>query len=181
MSQINESAIATPGVYVTEIPSFPPSIAQVATAIPAFVGYTAQATNLQPGDLSGVPTRLSSLVEYQQYFGNGPDPGITEIDIDANNVVTAVKRNANYYMYDSIRMFFLNGGGACYIVSIGEFPALPNVNDFTNGLNAVAKYDEPTLILFPDAALLNAGDFATVQTAGLTLCGSLQDRFCIFD
>ena len=32
MATINESAIKTPGVYVNEIPSFPPSIAQVATA-----------------------------------------------------------------------------------------------------------------------------------------------------
>ena len=40
MATINESAIKTPGVYVNEIPSFPPSIAQVATAIPAFIGYT---------------------------------------------------------------------------------------------------------------------------------------------
>ncbi|HZY36301.1 MAG TPA: phage tail sheath C-terminal domain-containing protein [Mucilaginibacter sp.] len=181
MSQINESAIATPGVYVTEIPSFPPSIAQVATAIPAFVGYTAQAENLQPGDLANVPTRLSSLVEYQQYFGYGPDPGITEIDIDANNVVTAVKRNANYYMYDSIRMFFLNGGGACYIVSIGEFPATPAVGDFETGLDALRKYDEPTLILFPDAIQLGSPILYTVQEYALQQCGDLQDRFCILD
>ena len=37
MSQINESAISTPGVYINEIPSFPPAVAQVATAIPAFI------------------------------------------------------------------------------------------------------------------------------------------------
>ncbi len=184
MSQINESTIATPGVYVTEIPSFPPSIAQVATAIPAFVGYTAQATNLQPGDLNLVPTRLSSLIEYQSYFGLGPDPGITEVDIDSNNAVTAVKRNAIYYMYDSIRMFFLNGGGACYIVSIGTFSSSPtyNIGDFTAGFATLKKYDEPTLILFPDAVLITPSDgLYTVQDAALTQCGDLQDRFCILD
>ncbi|MDP9075928.1 MAG: phage tail sheath subtilisin-like domain-containing protein [Bacteroidota bacterium] len=185
MSQINESTIATPGVYVTEIPSFPPSIAQVATAIPAFVGYTAKADNLQPGDLNLVPTRLSSMVEYQQYFGNGPDPGITEVDIDLNNIVTGVKRNATYYMYDSIRMFFLNGGSTCYIVSIGEFPTAPNPpsydkTDFENGLDALRKYDEPTLLLFPDAVLLGA-DLYTVQNYALKQCGDLQDRFSILD
>ena len=187
MSQINESTIATPGVYVTEIPSFPPSIAQVATAIPAFVGYTEKAENLQPGDLNLVPTRLSSMVEYQQYFGNGPDPGITEVDIDLNNIVTAVKRNATYYMYDSIRMFFLNGGSVCYIVSIGEFPTPPtpasyDKTDFTNGLTALRKYDEPTLLLFPDAVLLpSAADLYYVQDQALIQCGDLQDRFCILD
>jgi phage tail sheath protein FI len=30
----------TPGVYVEEIAKFPPSVAQVETAIPAFIGYT---------------------------------------------------------------------------------------------------------------------------------------------
>ena len=30
----------TPGVYVEEIVKFPPSVAQVETAIPAFIGYT---------------------------------------------------------------------------------------------------------------------------------------------
>ena len=181
MSQINESTITTPGVYVTEIPSFPPAIAQVATAIPAFVGYTADATNLQPGDLNMVPTQLSSLVEYTSYFGGAPDPGITEVDIDANNNVTAVKRNALYYMYDSIRMFFLNGGGSCYIVSIGLFPATPAIADFENGLDALRKYDEPTLILFPDAVQLGSPNLYTVQQYALQQCGDLQDRFCILD
>ncbi len=181
MSQINESAITTPGVYVTEIPSFPPSIAQVATAIPAFIGYTHDATNLQPGDLLNVPTRLSSLVEYQTYFGGAPDPGIQEIDIDANNNVTNIKRSATYYMYDSIRMFFLNGGGTCYIVSIGLFPATIASGDYQTGLAALAKYDEPTLIVVPDAVLLGSPNLYQVQIDCLQQCGDLQDRFCIFD
>src|SRR3954466_3505362 len=121
MSQINESAIKTPGVYVNEIPSFPPSIAQVATAVPAFIGYTQTAHKLQDGDLNLVPTKIRSLVEYNLYFGFGPDPGITEVDIDANNVVTKVVRETTYYLYDSIRMFFLNGGSVCYICSIGFY------------------------------------------------------------
>ena len=38
----------TPGVYVEEIPKFPPSVAPVATAIPAFIGYTEKATTRWP-------------------------------------------------------------------------------------------------------------------------------------
>ena len=30
----------TPGVYVQEVPTLPPSVAEVATAIPAFIGHT---------------------------------------------------------------------------------------------------------------------------------------------
>ena len=33
----------TPGVYVEEISTLPPSVGQVPTAVPAFVGYTAKA------------------------------------------------------------------------------------------------------------------------------------------
>ena len=36
----------TPGVYIEEISTLPPSVAEVSTAIPAFIGYTAKA----PGD-----------------------------------------------------------------------------------------------------------------------------------
>ena len=183
MSQINESAIKTPGVYVNEIPSFPPSIAQVATAVPAFIGYTQTATKLQEGDLNLVPTKIRSLVEYNLYFGFGPDPGISEVDIDANNVVTKVVRQTTYYLYDSIRMFFLNGGNVCYICSIGTYqtPAAYADIHFTGGLNVVKKYDEPTLLLFPDAVLLTPTQFYTVQKAALQQCNDLGDRFCIFD
>ena len=38
----------TPGVYVEEIAKFPPSVAQVETAIPAFIGYTAQGPKNEP-------------------------------------------------------------------------------------------------------------------------------------
>ncbi len=34
------TAYKTPGGYIEEISKFPPSVAQVETAIPAFVGYT---------------------------------------------------------------------------------------------------------------------------------------------
>jgi phage tail sheath protein FI len=39
-------AYKTPGVYVEEISKLPPSVAQVETAIPAFIGYT-ELTNYQ--------------------------------------------------------------------------------------------------------------------------------------
>src|ERR1700761_8168201 len=62
----------TPGVYIQEIPNLPPAVAQVETAIPAFIGVTEKGQRGADGDLFQVPTRIESLVEYQQYFG-GPD------------------------------------------------------------------------------------------------------------
>ena len=69
MSQINESAISTPGVYINEIPSFPPSVGQVATAIPAFIGYTKNAADIDGIGLTNIPTKIYSLKEYEQFFG----------------------------------------------------------------------------------------------------------------
>ena len=67
MAKINK----TPGVYIEEISAFPNSIAQVETAIPAFVGYTEKATyNNQEVTLK--PTRLSSFGEFLRYFGDAP-------------------------------------------------------------------------------------------------------------
>ena len=38
----------TPGVYIVEKNAFPNSVVQVATAVPAFVGYTEWALNGNP-------------------------------------------------------------------------------------------------------------------------------------
>src|SRR5260370_34022132 len=67
-----------PGVYVEEIPRFPPSIAPVETAIPAFIGYTEKADDATPGDLHLKPTRISSMIEYETYFGFAqPEEAVT--------------------------------------------------------------------------------------------------------
>jgi phage tail sheath protein FI len=70
----------TPGVYIEEIPKFPPSIAQVETAIPVFIGYTEKAglagTPLPSETISGATVteakRITSLLEYESYFGRTP-------------------------------------------------------------------------------------------------------------
>jgi len=61
----------TPGVYIEEISKFPPSIAAVETAIPVFIGYT-QAASKGGEDLNLKPTRITSLLDYETYFG-GPE------------------------------------------------------------------------------------------------------------
>ena len=63
----------TPGVYIVEKSAFPNSVVQVATAVPAFIGYTEKAMN---GDVSlhETPTVINSISEYHGYFGGAPDP-----------------------------------------------------------------------------------------------------------
>ena len=185
----------TPGVYIREIPTLPASVAQVATAIPAFIGYTEKASNNGVA-LTKIPTRISSLIEYEKFFG-GPQPE-TGIDVNVNwnaegNIagvsLDPVSTFSKFVMYYQMQMYFANGGGPCYIVSVGDYSGSVAVGDnnsgLTAGLNAVALEDEPTLIVFPDAKGMNPGvneaGFYGLYIQALNQCNTLQDRFTIVD
>lgn len=63
---------STPGVYIEEKGAFPNSVVAVATAVPAFIGYTEKAS-LDTKDVTNKPTRISSFGEYLLYFGGAPN------------------------------------------------------------------------------------------------------------
>ncbi len=174
----------TPDVYIEEISVFPPSVAEVETAIPAFIGYTANTTLITAGDLVNAPRRVKSLLEFESYYGRGPTYTVTRANLDeAGNFLSADISNS-YVMYDSLRLFYDNGGGDCYIVSVGAYKSSGSPVDRDEvkaGVQAVAKVDEPTILLFPDAATLNADDLAAVQQEALKQCGELKDRVAVLD
>ncbi len=179
----------TPGVYVEEIPKLPPSVAQVETAIPAFVGYTQKAE--QSGEnLTNKPTRISSLLEFVSLYGGESVPTSITVTIDTanSNAVTVVSAPATqrYMMYDALRLFFDNGGGDCYIVSVGAFGTAPAAGDDSTGLRGgiktLEKVDEPTIILMPDAVqLTDEAAFYSLQQFILAQCAKLQDRVGVLD
>lgn len=174
----------TPDVYIEEISVFPPSVAEVETAIPAFIGYTANTTLITAGDLVNSPRRVKSLLEFESYYGRGPSYTVTRANLDeAGNFVSADIANS-YVLYDSLRLFYDNGGGDCYVVSVGAYKSAGSPVDrdeLKAGVQAVAKVDEPTILLFPDAATLNADDLAAVQQEALKQCGELKDRVAVLD
>ncbi|NHF58022.1 phage tail protein [Flavobacteriaceae bacterium TP-CH-4] len=187
----------TPGVYVEEIPKLPPSVAQVETAIPAFVGYTEKAEK-RGESLHLKPTRISSLLEFREFYGGDhPIDDISAVVDETNNyavVSVSIANTERYLLYDSLRLFFDNGGGDCYIVSVGLFGTAPSYGDenaapptgLRAGVKALEKYDEPTIILFPDAinVVTNGNDdanFYSLQQMALEQCAKLQDRVGLFD
>ncbi len=175
-------AYKTPGVYIKEVSVFPPSVAEVETAIPAFIGYTEKAVE-KGEDLTNKPKRIKSLVEYELFFGGSPRPNSLTVTLDASNTPTKIAVVHDYILYYSLRLFFDNGGGDCYIVSVGAYASdgTKSKPDLQAGIDAVHKYDEPTLLLFPDAALLGGTDLADLQKSTLQQCADLQDRFGVFD
>ena len=52
--------------------AFPNSVVEAPTAIPVFIGITEKASNGRE-DLKGKPWRISSMAEYINYFGQGPE------------------------------------------------------------------------------------------------------------
>ena len=171
-----------PGVYVEEISTLPPSIAEVATAIPAFIGYT----EIGPADKADpVVARISSMLEFRTAFGGAPSDRFTVTAPADAAAVPAVQRQAltnNYSLYYALRLYFINGGGPCYIVSVGKYGAAPGVSAFRAGLAALEKEDEPTLIVLTDAAaLLSAADYYALCADALSQCRKLGDRFTILD
>src|SRR6266446_4644103 len=186
-------AYKTPGVYIEEIPKFPPSVAPVETAIPAFIGYTKKADDAAADDLHLKPKRLSSMVEYEKYFGLPQEETKITVAIKVNTVTKEQSAAADlkdadrskHIMYYALQLYFANGGGPCYIVSVGKYKA--NLGDalveseLSKGLDALVKEDEPTLIVFPEAQSLSIADFKTLHDAALAQCETLKDRFVIMD
>src|SRR5437588_8505271 len=124
-----ESAIQTPGVYINEINAFPNSVVAVPTAVPAFIGYTPQAS-YQGQSYTNVPTAVTSLAEFQQIFclpnpaapaaptkqyspqyylvPQKSQPLITQDYILIGTTYYAIVPDPNtiYYLYNSVQLFF---------------------------------------------------------------------------
>lgn len=174
------STYKTPGVYVEEISKFPPSVAQVDTAVPAFIGYTEFAIK-NGEDLTNKPTKIYSLTEYELYYGKGDPDTAYNTYLDSNDRVTTVSATETFYLYESLRMFFDNGGGKCYIISVGDYSQDPsNIDPITDALEELEKEDEPTMIVAPDAVLAGSNLY-TFQQKALAQCNKLQDRVLICD
>jgi phage tail sheath protein FI len=177
---------AIPGVYVEEITKFPPAVAQVETAIPAFVGYTERRLDANGGTLpQDTPVRISSMTEFETLFGNAPRLTVTEVRLDADNNILGATISTSFYLHHAVQMFYANGGGDCYIVSVAAAPGFSGgyvSGEILSGVNALELVDEPTLICFPDAAGNDDGGISTsLQVRALQLCAELGDRFTICD
>jgi phage tail sheath protein FI len=309
-----QPTLQVPGVYIVEQNAFPNSVVEVATAIPAFVGYTEKAM-YKGKPLGGVPTRVGSLKEFEDRFGgafkqvfdltiasassggsgktaaptaapagtitggtitagditgendttqptnlskvtianadvtnaiidNKPAVTITGatlagVDITGATVasgkvtggpitggttswgtVSAQGGSTNsgttgispasaalavpiifdsgvqatlapvlpqaggslFYLYNSLQFFFLNGGGPCYIVSVGDYTTTSAApKDFEGAIDTLEAEQDPTMLLCPDALMLNSDSYNEVATYMLEHCAKVQRRVALFD
>ena len=165
----------TPGVYVEEISTLPPSVAEVATAIPAFIGYT------QTGSADSVSVaQISTMLEYEQRFG-GPKAASYSVSTSGSAIASIERGETQHFLYEALSLYFKNGGGRCYVVSVGSYDSDLDAGRFSAGLTELERHDEPTLIVMPEAVNLEQPDFASLTQAALAQCKKLQDRFAILD
>ncbi len=181
----------TPGVYIEEIAKFPPSVAEVETAIPVFVGHTSTAERIIEDDLLKKSVKINSFLEYERYFG---EPQYQTIAVTVNSggepITASADNPSRYLMYYAVKSFYDNGGGPCYIFSVGAYPkegVVPDIKLYddsgvSSALSQIKKIDEITLLIFPDLAALDDDDkYYSIYKKALLQCGDLGDRFTIID
>ncbi|WP_295220211.1 phage tail sheath C-terminal domain-containing protein [uncultured Chryseobacterium sp.] len=169
----------TPGVSVQENTRLPYSVSLAESAVPAFIGYT----ELQPADYTK-PLKISSLLEYEQYFGKAKKESIRLKDNEQG--VTIIAPQAKFLMYYSLQMYFANGGGPCYIVSVGTYPSANQdvqKSALVTGLNMTDTIKEPVLIVFTDAVSLTAQEecYDLYNLAIAKADDETKNRFALLD
>lgn len=212
------SNIKTPGVYIDEVNAFPNSVVPVATAVPAFVGYTPTA-EYQGKSYFNKAQKITSFAEFQAIYmkGNPPPPADPAVQYNPEYYLVESKDKPTtgdylmiagsyysivpdpssiYYLYNSVRLFYQNGGGDAYIVSVGTYGESagkagdvgaqivnPNVklSDLKAGLDLLQYEQEPTIYICPEATLLSVAENGTLMQEMLLQAGSMQTAVCMFD
>ncbi|MEM0998961.1 MAG: phage tail sheath C-terminal domain-containing protein [Bacteroidota bacterium] len=172
----------TPGIYIEEVSSLPPSVVSAETAIPAFIGYTE--TGAPSSAAEADPVKISSMLEYTDTFGYGNAEAFT-VTLDADDNITDISPTSalsGFTMYYALKLFFENGGADCYIVSVGDYTSTISDTDLKSGLDTLEREDEPTMILFPDApAIADLDSYYSVYQQALSQCSDMKDRITLID
>jgi len=198
--------LKTPGVYIEEKSAFPNAVVGVDTAVPAFVGYT-EIADFKGQSLLNKPVRIESLKQYEQMFGKGPQTKYDlnklgdasgkkdedakanqepDLKLDGEGYTIEVADNSNFLLYDSLKFFYQNGGGTCFIIAVGTYgnqTVAPDFNKapFEKGIKRLEKETEPTMLVIPDAILLDDTNCYSLQQQMLMHCGEQQNRVAILD
>lgn len=309
------TTMKTPGVYVQELDAFGNSVVSVPTAVPAFIGYTAQ-TSFNGKSLLNKAVKVTSLAEFLMIFGptapevqyavsskvlperldalkkvadatakkmdsakavsekagenatkeqkkavedaktandnadtalnaakeekgiaallsaqtalenaeKGAKPGVpvdpegklaadvkkaqdtldnivAEADFSTGGIAyNLTTTTVNYRMYSSLKFFYENGGGDCFIMSIGAYDyskkAITDTTDFTNAITLLKKETEPTMLVIPDLVEImdptvedgaenylqnKYANAYSLQNEMINHCGEMMNRVAILD
>ena len=92
-----------------------------------------------------------------------------------------------FLLWYAIDLYFRNGGGRCFVVSVGVTDgdsapdAVFNKEKFLKGIKELEKADDPTLVIIPEATQLKGSNYGAVYEKVLTHAYNMKDRFVILD
>jgi phage tail sheath protein FI len=180
-----------PGVYTQEVPTLPPTVAIVQSAVPVFIGYTEKAKR-KGEDLTNKAIRIKSMREYEEWFGGAKkvkiEVGVDERDTTKPPLVEIKKVTENKLkMHYALQLYYANGGGPCFIYSVGAYTAdggSPDANKFDISKKpklekALKLAKDITILLFPDAIGLD--NYNTIISSALMHCEKMKNRVTIID
>lgn len=165
------------------------------TTIPAFIGITEKALN-GADSLSYKPWKITSMAEFRQFFGGAHTPQFTISvtnnekekkslgsfqTIDECKFLHVIPPDTLFTLYYNMMLFYANGGGTCYIVSVGTYEEEKVIDEekVTKALDALEREPEITLVVVPEAASNENGN--RINSLVLSHCGKMKNRFAILD
>ncbi|MDX1462826.1 MAG: phage tail sheath subtilisin-like domain-containing protein [Marinirhabdus sp.] len=201
--------LKTPGVYIQELDAFGNAVVPVPTAVPVFIGYTEQ-TEKDGENLVLLPKKMNSLAAFKYVYEEQddtapPHPTFAISTTQPPHLPDDISKfhfeNTDYYLqpstpqfrlHSAVRHFYLNGGGSCFIVSVGICNGAIDKADLIAGIDAIETLSEASLVVVPDAVTLSSGTLNDslenryaaaydVQNYVINHCGTLRNRFAILD
>jgi uncharacterized protein len=175
-----------PGVYTQEIPTLPPTVGVIPSAVPVFIGYTQ--TAMKKGEsVLNIPTRVKSMREYEEWFGGPP---LSDIEVQIDDRTSNARRpeariisvgDLKFKMYHALLLYYANGGGPCFIISVGDFSGDPAKKPLIAGITPAVKTKDITIMVFPDGPELGDNNYKDVIIAALKHCEKMKNRVTIID
>ncbi len=131
--------------------------------------------------LPGSSMAAASLPSYERKFYK-----YTRVqDSSLPQALGATATLPKFNLYHAMRLFYANGGGPCYVVSVGSYTDSVGeikMDALEKGLAAIREQSGPTMLVIPDAVLLSrSADFYDLSRQMLKQCADLQDRVAILD
>lgn len=153
------------------------------------------------------PLRITSMDEFHKIFGGAPAPKFDLVKAQSvsgtngstgngvfpqiqtsltvgksEELYNVVQTSQPYTLYGAMRHFFVNGGGACYIVSTGDYTNTVDAGRLKAAITNLEKEREVTMLVIPEAVRLQRPNAINVQQAMLAHCGGkMKNRFAILD
>ncbi|WP_216825138.1 phage tail sheath family protein [Agarilytica rhodophyticola] len=187
------SQFKTPDIYYQENSQSSKNYTEIASAIPAFIGFTEKTRGEQGVSLLLRPIKISNIEEYQSNFGYAQTESFTVTydsirqvyDIeDIDKLQNTENRPFTFYLHQAIEHFFENGGSSCYVVSIGGHDILKQditSTMFLEAIDLLQEIEEISLLSLPECALLDTTPYYVVQNYALQHCKYMKNRIALVD